>query len=65
MPAAPLPRRLFAEFLASAFLTADGLFTFILMFGPVSGGHFNPVVPPRPNKLSNSVPEVGLEPTSP
>jgi glycerol uptake facilitator-like aquaporin len=72
MPA-PLPRRLFAEFLGSAFLaatvigsgiaasrlspgdvglqlfenaaaTAAGLFTFILMFGAVSGGHFNPVV---------------------
>jgi arsenate reductase len=70
---APLSRRLFAEFLGSAFLaatvigsgiaaqelspgdtglqllenavaTAAGLFTFILMFGPVSGGHFNPVV---------------------
>ena len=71
---APLPRRrLFAEFLGSAFLaavvvgsgiaaanlspgdtglqlfenaaaTAAGLFTIILMFGPVSGGHFNPVV---------------------
>jgi arsenate reductase len=69
----PLPRRLLAEFLGSAFLaatvigsgiaaarlspgdvglqlfenaaaTAAGLFTFILMFGPVSGGHFNPVV---------------------
>lgn len=73
MPAAPLPRRLFAEFLGSGFLaatvigsgiaaaqlspddvglqllenaaaTAAGLFTFILMFGPVSGAHFNPVV---------------------
>jgi glycerol uptake facilitator-like aquaporin len=70
---APLPRRLFAEFLGSAFLTAvvigsgiaaeqlspgdtglqllqnaaataAGLFTIILMFGPISGGHFNPVV---------------------
>ena len=70
---APLRRRLLAEFLGSAFLsaavigsgiaasrlspgdtglqlfenaaaTAAGLFTFILMFGPVSGGHFNPVV---------------------
>jgi glycerol uptake facilitator-like aquaporin len=68
-----LPRRLFAEFLGSAFLaatvvgsgiaaaqlspgdtglellenaaaTAAGLFTFILMFGPVSGAHLNPVV---------------------
>jgi glycerol uptake facilitator-like aquaporin len=70
---APLRRRLFAEFLGSAFLaaavvgsgiaaaqlspddvglqlfenasaTAAGLFTFILMFGQVSGAHFNPVV---------------------
>src|SRR5919198_2676386 len=70
---APLARRLLAEFLGSAFLsavvigsgiaaanlspgdiglqllenaaaTAAGLFTIILMFGPVSGGHFNPVV---------------------
>jgi len=70
---APLPRRLVAEFLGSAFLaaivvgsgiaaqrlspadtglellenaaaTAAGLFAIILMFGPVSGGHFNPVV---------------------
>jgi glycerol uptake facilitator-like aquaporin len=69
----PLPRRLLAEFLGSAFLaalvigsgiaaqrlspndtglellenaaaTAAGLFTIILMFGPISGGHFNPVV---------------------
>ena len=73
MDAIPLSRRLFAEFLGSAFLaatvigsgiaaaqlspndvglqlfenaaaTAAGLFTFILMFGPVSGAHFNPVV---------------------
>jgi glycerol uptake facilitator-like aquaporin len=70
---AGLARRLFAEFLGSAFLaaavigsgiaaqqlspgdvglqllenavaTAAGLFTFILMFGAVSGAHFNPVV---------------------
>jgi arsenate reductase len=69
----PLPRRLLAELLGSAFLaalvigsgiaaqqlspgdvglqlfenaaaTAGGLFAIILMFGPVSGGHFNPVV---------------------
>src|SRR6201995_509996 len=73
MNAAPLPRRLLAEFLGSGFLamtvigsgiapanlspgdtglqlfenaaaTAAGLFTFILMFGPISGAHFNPVV---------------------
>jgi arsenate reductase len=71
--AAPLPRRLLAELLGSAFLaatvigsgiaaaqlspgdvglqlfenaaaTAAGLATFILIFGPVSGAHFNPVV---------------------
>src|SRR6201996_9723172 len=70
---APLHRRLLAEFLGSAFLTATvigsgvaaaqlppgdtglqllenaaatatGLFTFILMFGTISGAHFNPVV---------------------
>jgi arsenate reductase len=70
---APLPRRLLAELLGSAFLaalvigsgiaaqrlsphdiglqlfenaaaTAGGLYAIILMFGPVSGGHFNPVV---------------------
>src|SRR5580704_17008464 len=69
----PLPRRLLAELLGSAFLaalvvgsgiaaqqlspgdtglelfenaaaTAAGLYTIILIFGPVSGGHFNPVV---------------------
>ena len=28
----------------NAAATATGLFTIILMFGPVSGGHFNPVV---------------------
>ncbi|HEY2159783.1 MAG TPA: MIP/aquaporin family protein [Solirubrobacteraceae bacterium] len=73
MTTAPLSRRLLAELLGSAFLTAvvigsgiaasqlspgdvglqlfenaaataAGLFTIILMFGPVSGGHFNPVV---------------------
>jgi arsenate reductase len=73
MNRAPLSRRLFAEFLGSAFLAvlvigsgiaashlspndiglellenaaamAAGLFATILMFGPVSGGHFNPVV---------------------
>lgn len=73
MHSGPLPRRLLAEFLGSAFLaatvvgsgiaaarlspgetglqllesaaaTAAGLFTFILMFAPVSGAHFNPVV---------------------
>lgn len=73
MTTAPLPRRLLAELLGSAFLTAvvigsgiaaqqlspndtglrlfenaaataGGLYAIILMFGPVSGGHFNPVV---------------------
>ena len=32
------------QLLENAAATAAGLFTFILMFGPVSGGHFNPVV---------------------
>jgi glycerol uptake facilitator-like aquaporin len=40
-PVAPLLRRLLAEFLGSAFLAAVVI---ILMFGPVSGGHFNPAV---------------------
>ena len=72
MIAAPLPRRLLAEFLGSALLaalvigsgiaaqqlsddvglqllenaaaTAAGLYALILVFGPVSGAHFNPVV---------------------
>ena len=32
------------ELLENAVVTAAGLFAIILMFGPVSGGHFNPVV---------------------
>jgi glycerol uptake facilitator-like aquaporin len=32
------------ELLQNAAATAAGLFAIILMFGPVSGGHFNPVV---------------------
>ena len=46
MTSAPvlLWRRLLAEFLENAAATAAGLFAIILMFGPVSGGHFNPVV---------------------
>jgi glycerol uptake facilitator-like aquaporin len=32
------------ELLEDAAATAAGLYTIILMFGPVSGGHFNPVV---------------------
>ena len=32
------------ELLENAAATAAGLFTIILMFGPISGGHFNPVV---------------------
>jgi len=34
------------ELLENAAATAAGLFAIILMFGPVSGGHFNPVVSP-------------------
>jgi arsenate reductase len=32
------------ELFENAAATATGLFTIILMFGPISGGHFNPVV---------------------
>jgi glycerol uptake facilitator-like aquaporin len=32
------------ELLENAAATAAGLFAIILMFGPVSGGHFNPIV---------------------
>ncbi len=32
------------ELLENAAATAAGLFAIILMFGPVSGGHFNPLV---------------------
>src|ERR1700684_2703613 len=32
------------ELLENAAATGAGLFALILMFGPVSGGHFNPVV---------------------
>jgi arsenate reductase len=32
------------QLLENAVATAAGLFTFILMFGPISGAHFNPVV---------------------
>jgi glycerol uptake facilitator-like aquaporin len=32
------------QLLENAAATATGLFTFIVMFGPISGAHFNPVV---------------------
>ena len=32
------------ELLENAVATAAGLFAIILMFGPISGGHFNPVI---------------------
>ena len=32
------------QLLENSAATAAGLFAIILMFGPVSGGHFNPVV---------------------
>jgi arsenate reductase len=38
------PRNPGLELLESAIATAAGLYAAILMFGPVSGGHFNPVV---------------------
>ncbi|HTX25584.1 MAG TPA: MIP/aquaporin family protein [Streptosporangiaceae bacterium] len=38
------PGQVGLELLEDAAATAAGLFAIILMFGPVSGGHFNPVV---------------------
>jgi glycerol uptake facilitator-like aquaporin len=38
------PRNPGLELLEAAIATAAGLYAAILMFGPVSGGHFNPVV---------------------
>jgi glycerol uptake facilitator-like aquaporin len=38
------PADLGLQLFENAAATAAGLFTIILMFGPVSGGHFNPVV---------------------
>jgi glycerol uptake facilitator-like aquaporin len=38
------PRETGLELLENAAATAAGLYAIILMFGPVSGGHFNPVV---------------------
>jgi glycerol uptake facilitator-like aquaporin len=38
------PNDIGLELFENAAATAAGLFTIILMFGPVSGGHFNPVV---------------------
>jgi len=38
------PHDIGLELLENAAATAAGLYTIILMFGPVSGGHFNPVV---------------------
>jgi glycerol uptake facilitator-like aquaporin len=38
------PNAVGLELLENAAATAAGLFAIILMFGPISGGHFNPVV---------------------
>jgi glycerol uptake facilitator-like aquaporin len=38
------PNDIGLELFENAAATATGLFTIILMFGPVSGGHFNPIV---------------------
>ena len=38
------PNAIGLELLENAAATAAGLYAIILMFGPVSGGHFNPVV---------------------
>jgi len=42
--AAAVPGETGLQLLENAAATAAGLFAIILMFGPVSGGHFNPVV---------------------
>ena len=42
--AAALSEDVGLQFLENAAATAAGLFAIILMFGPVSGAHFNPVV---------------------
>jgi hypothetical protein len=50
------------ELLGNAAATGAGLFAIILMFGPVSGAHFNPVVSPveanfgRPRSASRPTP---------
>ena len=38
------PHHVGLELFENAAATAAGLYAIILMFGPVSGGHFNPVV---------------------
>src|SRR3984885_7190824 len=38
------PGNIGLELFENAAATAAGLYTIILMFGPISGGHFNPVV---------------------
>jgi glycerol uptake facilitator-like aquaporin len=38
------PGNVWLQLLENATSTAAGLFAIILMFGPASGGHFNPVV---------------------
>ena len=44
------------ELFENAAATAAGLFTIILMFGPVSGGHFNPVVSLARSKRASTAP---------
>jgi glycerol uptake facilitator-like aquaporin len=52
------PQDVGLQLFEDAAATAAGLFAIILMFGPVSGGHFNPVVRPavwccgRPRRVS-------------
>ena len=40
----PLPGKLGLQLFENAAATAAGLFAIILMFGPISGAHFNPIV---------------------
>ena len=52
------------QLLENAAATAAGLFAIILMFGPVSGGHFNPVVSSSTPPSADS-PGATRSPTSP
>ena len=53
------------QLLENAAATAAGLFAIILMFGPVSGGHFNPVVSLVDAALRRHLPGATRSPTSP
>ena len=59
------PHDIGLELLENAAATAAGLYAIILMFGPVSGGHFNPVVSFVDAALRRDHPGATRWPTSP